>query len=227
MAGIERRCAHHFQCFRNVQSALYIIDQTLHVDQCGMSFVAVVNLFGDAQFFQHQHTADTEHNLLFQTIFPIAAIELVRDGTIPLAVHLHVGVEQIERHAPYSHAPNVGIHRTSGIRHFDHQRLAIFVLHLRDGQTVEVLRLVVGHLLTVHRQRLCKVTVAIEETDGRHVDIAVGRLFQVVAGQNTQTSRIDFQVVGQAVFHAEIGHRRFFRGRFRIDVSAKFGINVV
>ena len=207
---IERRSTHYLEGFAEFQMfVLYIVYQPLYIQQGSMALVAVVEIGLDTQLVQHQGTADTQQILLFHTVFPVTAVELVGDGAVPFAVRVEVGVEQIEFDAAYIHAPDVGIDNAAGVGNLEYHRTAVFFGHLLDGELVEVLGLVVGNLLTVHRECLREVAIAVEETDGRHIDVAVAGLFQIVAGQNTETARIYFQNVAQAIFHAEVGDRRY------------------
>ena len=57
--------------------------------------------------------------------------------------------------------------------HIDDDLVAVFIEHTLNWQTVEILGIVVGNLLAVHRERLGEITIAIQETNGTHVDIAV------------------------------------------------------
>ena len=58
-----------------------------------MSFVAVIDIFLDAQLLQRQNTTDTEQDFLLQAFFPVTAIQLVSDGTVELAVHFIVSIK--------------------------------------------------------------------------------------------------------------------------------------
>ena len=58
-----------------------------------MSFVAVIDIFLDAQLLQRQNTTDTEQDFLLQAVFPVTAIQLVSDGTVELAVHFIVSIK--------------------------------------------------------------------------------------------------------------------------------------
>ena len=87
MNRIERRSADNFQCLIESQTFLLdIINQTLRVDQGSMPLVAVINLLADTQLVQHHDTADTQEILLLHAVFPVATVELVRNGAIPFAV---------------------------------------------------------------------------------------------------------------------------------------------
>ncbi len=166
-----------------------------------MAFVCVVDGVVDAEFLESEHTADAEEIFLLDTVFPVTAVELVGDGTVPFAVHVEVGVEKIELHAAYVHTPDVAVDDTAGERYFKNHRMAVAVGHLFDGELVEVLRLVVGDLLSVDAERLGEVAVAVEEADGGHVNAAVGCFLDVVAGKDAETAGIDLQTVAEAIFH--------------------------
>ena len=95
----------------------------------------------------------------------------------------------------------------AGIRHLENHGLAVLVHHLLDGELVEVLGLVVGNLLAVYTEGLGKVAETIEETDGGHVDAAVGSLLDVVTGEDAETARVNLETVAEAVLHREVGYR--------------------
>ena len=94
------------------------------------------------------------------------------------------------------------------IGHVDHQRVAVLVKLTLNGQRAEVLGLIVGNLLAVHRQRLREIAKTIEKTDGTHVNVRVAGLLHIVASEHAQTTRIDLQGRVHTIFHAEIGYRR-------------------
>ena len=90
-----------------------------------MALVAVVNLLLDAQLVQHQDTTDTQQILLLHTVLPIATIELVCDGAIPLAVLRNIRIHQIQRYTAYANLPDIGVNDTTGIGNLQHHRLAV------------------------------------------------------------------------------------------------------
>ena len=173
MDGVERACTHQFKSFVKIQSAFNVVNQTLHVAQGGMTFIEVVNVFRDAQLLQSQNTADTEQIFLLQTVFPISAIEGVGDVAVVLRVEVVVCVEQIEADAAHVGTPNGCMNLIVWEGHINDDLVAIFIEHTLNWQTVEILGIVVGNLLAVHRERLGEITIAIQETNGTHVDIAV------------------------------------------------------
>ena len=114
-----------------------------------------------------------------------------------------------------------------GVGHVDDHRVAVLVELAHDGQRREVLRLVVGYLLSVHRQALCEVAEAIEETYGTHVDIRVGSLLDIVAGQHAETARVNLQGRMDTVLHAEVGHRRTIGVGLHIHILAEQSIDIL
>ena len=113
------------------------------------------------------------------------------------------------------------------IRNVYYQWLAVCIEHTVDRKLSKVLCFIISNLLSIHRQSLRKVTVAIQETYRTQINIAVGSFFQVVTGQYTQTTGIYFQDTAQTIFHTEIGNRRTLAIRLHIHVVSKFRINFI
>ena len=192
-----------------------------------MSFITVINIFLDAQCFQSQDTTDTQQDFLFQTVFPVAAIKLVSDRTVEFAVHFIIRIKQIQRNTSNIHTPYVCMNKIIKIRNVNYQRLTIGIHYAFNRKLTEVLCLVVGNLLSIHRQRLSKVAVTIQETYRTQINIAVGSLFQIVTSQYTQTTGIYFQDAAQAIFHTEISDRWALLIRLHIHVISEFRINFI
>ncbi len=150
-----------------------------------MAFVGMIYLGMYAEFLECEDTADTEQIFLLDTVLPVAAIELVGDGTVKLTVHVEVSVEQIQAHAPDIDTPNVAVDYAVMIRYLQYHGMAVLFGYLLDGELVEVLRLIVGNLLTVYTECLCEIAVTVKESDGSHVDARVGCFFYVVACEHT------------------------------------------
>ena len=153
-----------------------------------MTFVAMVNAFRDTELLQCQNTADTQQDLLLETILPVTAIERVGDGFVELGVHLVVRIEQIQLDAAYIDTPHIGMHLIVHVGNVHDNGIAVGVKLPLYGKRVEVLRVVLGYLLAVHAQALREVAETIEETDGAKVYIAVRCLFQIVAGEHAETA---------------------------------------
>ena len=190
-----------------------------------MSFVAVVNVLRDAEFFQGENATDTEQVFLLHAIFPVAAVEGVGDAAIVFGVHLVVGVEQVERNAAHIDAPDERMHRVIGERNVDNYLIAVFIKYALDGHAIKVLRFVIRNLLSVHRQGLAEIAVAVKETDSAHIYVRVGGFLHIVAGQNTETAGVDLDIVVHAVFHAEIGHRSALGVGLLVHVGTEILVN--
>ena len=176
---------------------------------------------------RYSDTTDTQQNLLLQTVLPVTTIESVRDGLIELRVHLVVGIEQIELHTTHVHAPYISMNLIVGVRHIDHQRITILIKLTLDRQRAEVLSLVVGNLLSVHRKTLCEIAETIQETNGTHVNVRVGSLFHVVASEHTQTTRIDFQGRVDTILHTEVSHRGALAIGLHVHILTEHVVNAL
>ena len=78
-----------------------------------MTLVAVVNILVYADRVQQTHTADAEQHLLFESVLPVSAVEVVGDGAILFPVQIVVGVEQVELRAADIAPPNTSRNDTS------------------------------------------------------------------------------------------------------------------
>ena len=226
--GIQAAGTYQLQSLVEVQAVLLdVVAQALQVAEGSVTLVAVVDILLDAQLLQQQHTADTQQDFLLQTVLPVATIEGVGDGFVKVGVHLVVGIQQIELDTADVDTPHVGMHLIVGIGDVDDHRVAVLVELALNGQRTEVLRLVVGNLLSVHAQRLGEVAEAIEETDGAHVDVRVGSLLHVVTGEHTQTAAVDLQGRVDTILHAEVSHRGTLVVGLHIHVGTELGVHVL
>ena len=74
------------------------------------------------------------------------------------------------------------------IGHINDNLIAVGIEFAFDRQCGEHLGLVVGNLLSVHREGLSEVAIAIEEAHGAEVDVGVAGFLHIVAGQNAKTA---------------------------------------
>ena len=70
-----------------------------------MSLVAVVNLWVETKLAEGTDTADTEKELLLETVFPITTIEVVSDGSVLPKVLRDVCIEEVELCTTYVNSP--------------------------------------------------------------------------------------------------------------------------
>ena len=227
MHGVEGTGADEFEGLIEVETTSHEVGQTLHIAERSVTFVAVVHVLLNAEFLQGEDTTDTEEILLLHAVFPVTAIEAVCDAAVELRVHIVVRVEQVEGHTPHIDAPDEGVDGEGGERHVHHDLVAVGIEHALNGHAVEVLRFVVGNLLSVHRKRLGEVAVTVEETDGTHVHVGVGGFLDIVAGEHAETTGVNLHVVVHAVFHAEVGHRGTFGIGLFVHVGTESLVDLV
>ena len=201
----ERRCAHDLHGFAELEVFLLdILAKALQADECGMALIAVIHLGIDSEPAQCADTADAEKDLLLQAVLPIAAVELMGNGTVLGKVGLPVCVEEIEVGTADRHLPDAGDDIAPRESHARSHPVALGVKHGLCRDLEEILRLVLGHLVTIGGKLLGEVTEAVQETDGDEVDVHVTRLLEVVAGEDAETTGIYLERGIQTVLHAEI-----------------------
>ena len=176
------------------------------------------------QRLERPHTADTQQNLLFEPVLPIAAVQVMRHPAILLEIGLVIGVEQVQVGTSHPAEPDAGRQRTSrqGNRHG--RPVAHRIAHGLDRQLRKILGLVSRLLRSLSGKLLGKITVPVKQSDRDHRHVLVRRLLEVVAGQNPQPARVDFQRSVQAVLHREIGDFRRRRIGFLGHVAPELRI---
>ena len=201
----QRRRTHHLQSLREGQTLLgYKVADTLDADKGGMALVAVVDLLTYSHLRQRADTAHTQQQLLLETVLPVAAVEIICNLAILLEVCLVVRIEQEELRTAHLTLPYACRERTARESDLYRHPVAHVVTHGRDGQLEEVLRLVRSHLTALRRELLREVSVTVEKAHGHHRVVLVRSLLEVVAGEDTQTARVDLQRRVQAVLHREV-----------------------
>ena len=206
VGGVKRRGLHQLDRHLTVHMlVLHHLQDAFQIQEGGMAFVEMEDGRGFADGLEHTHATDTEQNLLFETIFDIAAVQGGRHAAILLPVLIEVGIKEIERYATDIHAPDAGVEVTAGHRHADHEPVAILVLVGLDGQFGEALRRVKVDLLAVCGNLLLEIAIAIEQSHTEHVHVAVAGLLEVVAGQHAKTAGENLQLVADTELHAEVG----------------------
>ena len=136
--------------------------QSFYIDEGGVPFVHVVDIGLYLQSLEQFDATDAEKHLLAQSVFPITSVQTRRNAPIPLAVHINICIQQIERNAPYGYTPNGCIYGSLTHRHRYGERFALIRLHFSKGQIVKVLHFVGGNLLAVFVNSLRKVTLSVE-----------------------------------------------------------------
>jgi hypothetical protein len=167
--------------------------EQLEAEEPGVPLVEVVDPRGPADGGHGSRPADTQHELLFETVSTIAAVETVGDRAIGGIVPRQVGVEEQQRHPADGHPPHRGGHHPVTDRHLDHHA---------GVDATEILGLVglVALRLRAAGQPLSEESLSVEQPHRaeRHPEIA-GRL-QVVARQDPESTR----VLGHELADAEL-----------------------
>ena len=153
MYGVDGRGTYYLECL--VEGETFVLDvvaKTLQVDMGSVSLVAVVSVVLDAQLLEHEHTTDTQHILLLQSVFPVTTVKLRGDETVVFAVLLQVGIHQVEVDSTYRHFPDVSVNASVIERNVQNDWIAVLVLYLADRKRIEVLWLIDSDLLSIHRE---------------------------------------------------------------------------
>jgi len=175
----------------------------LQAQEGRMPLVHVVDVRGDAQGFQGPHPADAEEDLLANPHFLVAAVELAGDLAVLGGVLRHVGVEQIQRHPPHPHAPDLRLDLPPGEVHADHHRRLV-AEHLRHRQVVEIVPREQLQLPPVGVEALAEVALLVQQPDPRQRDAQLRGALEVVARQHAQPAGVDRQRLGQPELGAEV-----------------------
>ena len=168
-----------------------------------------------SQGLERADAADAQHDLLLEAQFDVAAVQIVGDVLILLAVDLDVGVQQVQLDAAYVGAPDLGVNVAPGIGDSNQDGVALLISLQGERQVVKVIDRVALLLPAIRVQILVKVAFLVEQAhaDQWYAQVAGG--FQVVAGQNAQSAGIDLQRFGEAKLHRKVGDQRII-ARFLI-----------
>ena len=158
-----------------------------------MSLITMVHIRLDIQFSQGPDSPDTQQNFLFQTIFPISSIQVMRDAPVTFLVIFEIRIQQIQFHPSDIYLPDSGIYLSSGECKTNCQPISFGIPSRRYRYLREILSLIFSFLITCGRKFLSEITVTIQQADTRDLCFFVTSLFQVISGQHAKTSRINFQ----------------------------------
>ncbi|MPN32602.1 hypothetical protein SDC9_180082 [bioreactor metagenome] len=117
-----------------------------------MSLITMIYVFLNAQRFQGEYTSDTQQDFLFQTVLPIAAIQLMSDRAVELAIHFIVRIEQIQGYAPHIYFPHISMYYIIDIGNIYHKRLSVRIIHPFQRKRTKILCFVISNLLSVNSQ---------------------------------------------------------------------------
>ena len=92
-----------------------------------MTLVAVVYLRSEAELAEGADTADTEEELLLETVLPVSTIEVVCDGPVFRKILRNVCIEELQFCAAYVYSPEACVEVTSRECDADGHPVSVFV----------------------------------------------------------------------------------------------------
>src|SRR5207237_8855195 len=98
------------------------LSRQLERQKCRVTFVEMEDRRIDTQSLQQAHSADTQHHLLDQTGFLIAAVKMTSYQSIDLVVFRNVRVQKVKLHAADISAPHARGNRAATHDHLDQER---------------------------------------------------------------------------------------------------------
>ena len=170
-----------------------------------MAFVQMEHAGVDPQRAQSPHAADAKHDLLAKAAVGLGHVEAVGDVPQVLGVRLEVRVEEKQRHPPDLHAPDGDPHVAAADRSLDLD--ARHLAHRQLGSPVFVIHL---DLPAVRIDVLPAKSLPVQQADRDQREPQVAGRFQVVAGQDPESTGIDRQAFGKSELEREVrdGERR-------------------
>ena len=134
MTSVKTTCTYQLNGLVECQTILDVVAQTLQVTKGSMTLVTVVDILLNAQLLQQEHTADTQENLLLQTVLPVATIECVGNRLVKLGVHIIVGIQQIQGDTTHVDTPYISMNLVVHIGNIHHHRVTVGIQLTLDGQ---------------------------------------------------------------------------------------------
>ena len=148
-----------------------------------MAFVGVEHIGCRSHRLESPNPADSEHQLLAESVLHVPAVEAVGHQAQVRGVLREIRVQQVERDPAQVHSPDPEQHLAAGQLH-RHRVHA----HLGHGHGVRVGVDEALVLPAVHREVLVEVAVAVEQPhcDQRHAHVAGG--LHVIGGEHPEPS---------------------------------------
>ena len=183
-----------------------VLADPLETEETSVSLVAVVDIRlgmpGDlAIAAQRPHTAYTQDDLLREAVLGAAAVEPVGDVTRLRIVVIAVGVEHQQGNTPHGGHPDGGEDLPPRHLNTDLLRVSGGVQQAHNGHLVGGKHRVALLLPAGRVQRLPEVAVAVQQANADQRQPEIGCRLQVVAGEDSQPSR----VLGQHLADPELG----------------------
>ena len=170
-----------------------LLGRQLERRQRGMPLVEVQHAGLDPERAERAHGAEAEQAVLAEAGERVPLVEASRDPAVDGVVHLELGVEQVERHAPDLGPPDVERDVAPEELEGQRERRPVRVEHVNGGQPLghdlrPVLVLQPGAV-----DALLEVPLAVEQPDADHGQREVARRLEDVTGERAQPARVDRQ----------------------------------
>ena len=158
-----------------------------------------------AERAKNAHATDAEQQFLAQPVAQVAAVQVVGQSAVRIGVSRHVGVEKQDGHdvsadAGHLVAPRPQLDGAPLDADGDPRRQFGQQIGGRPGNRLLALP-------TIGAELLAKVAAPVKECDGDHVEAAVGRGTEGVAGEDAEPARVGRKLGRQADLHREVGDR--------------------
>ena len=171
----------------------------------GVPLVYMTDTWAYIESLQRPLAADAQQDFLTNSHFGVAAVENGSDLAVSALVLLDVGIEQIERDPSDIDRPDLGVDRPVRTGHLDDERSSGRCRHQLHWHLVEVaLRVELG-LPAVRIQYLFEVPLAIEQPHADEWQSQIAGGFQVIACEDAEPARVDWERLHQTEFEREIG----------------------
>jgi len=172
-----------------------------------MTFVEVHCRIISAEDVEHLPAADAEHDLLPETLLQVSRVESGGYPPVLGFVAVDISVQEVERHPADLNLPDGDVDGRVDVRDLNHQVFAGRIEHPGDGCCIRVERFVDIQLPPLVVDHLAQVALRVHESDSNHRETKVARLFEVVAGEESEPARIDGKRVVKPVLSREVGDR--------------------
>ena len=162
MGGEQGRSPDHLYGLSEIEIVfLDIFTEPFKAGESGMALVAVIYLRVDAKDPQSPDSTDAQQQLLLETVLPIATVKMIGHLTVLGDVGLIIGVEKVQVGTSNGDLPDPGGDVPSGEGHASGHPVAGLVQDRLGGNLGEILRIVLGHLLTLSGEYLGEIAVPV------------------------------------------------------------------
>src|SRR5574344_284043 len=163
-----------------------------------MASVAMINSRIDAKMPERPYSTDAKQQFLFESVFPISAIQMI--SYLPIFWHIGfiISIHQVQVGTAYSHFPETSIQSPSRESHTCGNPIALLIHNWRSRYLSEILSLVFGYLVSLSGKDLSEIdttrfslrmNAAVLKNVGCYRQILLMSMVCVMHGLMTQTGR--------------------------------------